>query len=93
MLAPIPMHQQPALNKELSGFFGKFGRGSNVEVRYLQSVITHEFLSNIKLIEEIDGSDKWNVKDLFQRNVDHDRVENELVPYFKDKSKVKFFLL
>jgi hypothetical protein len=91
MLAPIPMHQQPALNKELSGFFGKFGRGSNVEVRYLQSVITHEFLSNIKLIEEIDGSDKWNVKDLFQRNVDHDRVENELVPYFKDKSKVKFF--
>jgi len=91
MLAPIPIHQQPALNKELSGFFGKFGRGSNVEVRYLQSVITHEFLSNIKLIEEIDGSDKWNVKDLFQRNVDHDRVEKELLPYFKDKSKVKFF--
>ena len=91
MLAPIPIHRTPSLNKELSGFFGKFGRGSNVEVRYLQSVITHEFLSNIKLIEEIDGSDKWNVKDLFQRNVDHDRVENEILPYFKDKSKVKFF--
>ncbi len=91
MRAPIPMHQPQVLNKDLSGFFGKFGRGSNVEVRYLQSVITHEFLSNIKLIEEIEGSDKWNVKDLFQRNVDFDRVENEILPYFKDKSKVKFF--
>lgn len=91
MKAPIPVHHQPALNKELSGFFGKFGHGSNVEVRYLQSVITHEFLTNIKLIEEIDGSDKWNVKDLFQRNVDHDRVENEILPYFKDRSRVKFF--
>ncbi len=87
----IPMHNPPVLNKELSGFFGKFGHGANVEVRYLQSVITHEFLSNIKLIEEIEGSDKWNVKDLFQRNVDHSRVENEILPYFKDRTKVKFF--
>ena len=61
MLAPQrPSVMPPVLNQEVPGFFGEFGHGGNVEVRFLQSVVTHDFLSKIKLIEEINGSDKWN---------------------------------
>ena len=91
MLAPQrPSVMPPVLNQEVPGFFGEFGHGGNVEVRFLQSVVTHDFLSKIKLIEEINGSDKWNIKDLFQRNVDHDRVGEDLLPYLRDQDRVKF---
>lgn len=79
------------LGKKLSGFYGKFLHGANVETMFIQSVIKCEWLHNIKLIEEIEGSDRWPVRDLFQRSVDHNRVKDGLVPYFEKDEKVKFF--
>lgn len=91
MLTPRrPNALAPILNESLPGFYGEFGHGGNVEVRFLQSVVTHDFLSKIKLIEEIGGSDKWNIKDLFQRNVDHDRVGQDILPYLRETNRVKF---
>ena len=91
MLAPQrPAVTTPILNQELPGFFGEFGHGGNVEVRFIQSVVGHDFLSKIKLIEEISGSDRWNIKDLFQRNVDHDRVGQDILPYLRNQDRVKF---
>ena len=44
------------------------------------------------LIEDIKGSDKWQVRDLFQRNVDQNRVEDDLIPFFKnEKSTLLLF--
>jgi hypothetical protein len=28
---------------------------------------------------------------LFQREIDHERVENEIIPYFQDENKIKYF--
>ena len=77
--------------QEKRGFYGEFGQGANVDIRFIQSAINYQWLDNIKLIEEIEGSDKWDVRDLFQRNVDQDRVRSGLLPYLKDDTKVKFF--
>lgn len=78
-------------NAKRHGFFGQLGEGDNAHIKYLQTAITREELDQITLIQNIPGSEQWDVKDLFQRDVDDDRVEKGILPYFRDESKVKFF--
>ena len=86
-----PPTRVDTLNMVRHGFYGKFGSGGNVEVSYIQSVMDFDFLDEITLIENIKGSDQWDVRDLFQRNVDRHRVDKEIIPFLKDKSSTKFF--
>jgi hypothetical protein len=90
MLIPVAKNRNN-LEKKLKGFYGRFLHGANVETMFMQSVIKCDWLHNIKLIEEIEGSDRWPVRDLFQRGVDHNRVKDGLIPYFENDDKVKFF--
>jgi hypothetical protein len=78
-------------NKTKRGYFGELGTGANAHVRFLQTALTPEELVSVTLIENIPGSERWDVQDLFQRDVDKERVTREVLPYLKDKSKVKFF--
>lgn len=85
------VHNKTNYNQVLSGFFGQFGSGGNSQIFYLQTGVGYADLDKISLVSDIAGSEKWPVRDLFQREVDNDRVENGLLPYFKDKDKSKFF--
>jgi len=87
----LPPVKTDLYNKSKAGFFGELGRGANAEIKFLQSAISRDELDTITLIENIPGSEKWDVRDLFQRDVDKDRVTSEILPYFKDPSRVKFF--
>ena len=78
-------------NQSIQGYFGEFGSGANAKIFFLQSAINPVDLDKITLISDIPGSETWSVRDLFQRDVDDERVENGLIPYFKDQGKVKFF--
>ena len=73
------------------GIYGNLGKGENADILFLQTVITAAELDGIHLISNIPGSEKWNVKDLFQRDVDDERVTNDIIPYFKDQHKIKYF--
>ncbi len=75
------------------GIAGQFGDGGNAEVHYLQTSLRMKELESLKLLVDIPESEKWGVKDLFQRTIDRDRITGPggLVPYFKDKSQVKYF--
>lgn len=73
------------------GVYGEFGASANARVRFVQTAIRAEELQDIDLIGNIPGSETWDVVDLFQRDVDDDRVENHLIPYLEDSNKVKFF--
>ena len=88
---PKPPIKSGSLTQSRLGFYGKFGSGGNVDISFIQSVMNFDFLNNITLIEDIKGSDKWDVRDLFQRNVDQLRVENDIYPFFKDSETIKFF--
>jgi hypothetical protein len=70
---------------------GELGDGANAKIRFLQTVIKASELDSIKLISNIPGSERWDVRDLFQRDVDNARVNEEILPYLIDSSKVKFF--
>ncbi|MCY4482209.1 MAG: hypothetical protein OXC12_04970 [Spirochaetaceae bacterium] len=78
-------------NHQIQGVYGEFGAGSGLRAFYLQSTFTPSELRRISLISDISGSERWPVRDLFQRDVDNERVSEGLVPYLQDESKIKFF--
>lgn len=73
------------------GIYGEFGAGANARVRFIQTAMHPESLLSVSLISSLPGSEKWDVKDLFQRNVDSERVTNSIMPYLESKQKIKFF--
>jgi DNA-sulfur modification-associated len=87
----LPKQTTNPYKREKWGYYGELGEGANAKIRFLQTVISHDELNDITLISNIPGSEKWDVRDLFQRDVDEKRVGNEIMPYLKDNSKVKFF--
>jgi hypothetical protein len=78
-------------NQRLEGVYGEFGAGANVHAFYLQSAITPQQLNWVSLISNVRGSERWPVRDLFQRDVDNDRITDSLLPYLQDAEKIKFF--
>lgn len=78
-------------NQQMDGVYGVFGSGSGLQAFYLQSAITPSELGRLDLISDISGSEKWSVRDLFQRDVDNKRIEKSLLPYLETVDKIKFF--
>jgi hypothetical protein len=83
--------QKKDYNRKKRGYFGELGEGAHVTVKFLQTAISKSELDNITLIQNIPGSELWDVRDLFQRDVDEERVTRDILPYLQDTSKVKFF--
>jgi hypothetical protein len=73
------------------GDYGEFGAGAGTKVMFLQTAISKTDLDHITLIENIEGSERWDIQNLFQRDVDKGRVMEDIIPYLRDKNKVKFF--
>ena len=78
-------------NHRLSGVYGQFGTGAGVHAFYLQSALTPSQLDLVSLISDLRGSERWPVRDLFQRDVDNERITESLLPYLQDGEKIKFF--
>ncbi|MBT5421090.1 MAG: hypothetical protein HOK80_09370 [Candidatus Cloacimonetes bacterium] len=89
--ANIPRPQRIQYGKNKWGVYGQLGEGANVQIRFVQTAMHSNELKDITLISHIPESEKWDVRDLFQRDVDGDRVGNDIIPYLKHPDKVKFF--
>lgn len=88
-IGPPPTEQQ--YNHQLPGVYGQFGTGAGVHAFYLQSALTPAQLDLVSLISDLRGSELWPVRDLFQRDVDNERITESLLPYLQDGEKIKFF--
>ena len=68
---------------------------SKTEIPYIQTLMTlKEVEAELKLIENLpsDLRSKWTLEELFQREVDWNRVEHQLLRgYLKRANKIKFF--
>lgn len=73
------------------GIWGTLGSGAGCHVHFIQTVLSSRDLDNIKLISDIPESKKWSIKDLFQRNINHSRVDGPLTQYLNDAERIKFF--
>ena len=78
-------------NQQIDGVYGVFGSGTGLQAFYLQSAITPADLEKLSLISDIRGSERWPVRDLFQRDVDNQRITTSLLPYLETTDKIKFF--
>ena len=85
-----PVHRQKYTH-QLPGIYGEFGAGAGLRAFYLQSTIAPSELNRVSLISDISGSERWPVRDLFQRDVDNERITEKLLPYLQDEDKIKFF--
>lgn len=57
----------------------------------LQSCLSvRSLLGMVKLMSDLSKNTKWRVRDLFQRDVDYDRVKNGLKQYIEDTNTVTF---
>lgn len=86
-----PIEKNNPLNLKLTGAYGEFGAGAGVRALYLQTTIEPQMLKEISMIRDIEGSERWSVPDLFQREVDTERITSSLLPYLRSEDKVKFF--
>ena len=71
--------------------YGEFGAGAGAQAFYLQSAISPAQLNMVSLISDIPGSERWPVRDLFQRDVNVGRITGALLPYLQNTGKIKFF--
>lgn len=78
-------------NQVLEGAYGEFGSGAGLRAMYLQTAVSPQYLENFRLIRDIPGSQRWPVRELFQREIDDERVSTGLLPYLKAPDKIKFF--
>lgn len=91
MSGPPNLPPRSPYNERLPGVYGEFGSGSDLRAFYLQTSISPVLLDKISLVKDIQGSERWRVRDLFQREVDDERVTRGLYPYLQAKDKIKFF--
>lgn len=74
---------------------GKYTLSQIGQVPYFAAVMSlQDLVSQIKLVENIPEEARitWSLEELFQRDIDWERVENELVNgYLKDQNKLNFF--
>lgn len=89
-MVPPPKKKTP-YNQEFNGVYGEFGSGADLQAVYVQSAVPPEYLDKISLVSDIRGSEKWPIRDLFQRDVDQERITHELYPYLTSVDKIKFF--
>jgi hypothetical protein len=87
----IPSAKINQYNNSLFGHYGEIGGIGDTRMLYLQTVLSMDQLRLITLVADIKGSEKWPVRALFQREVDIERVNKELIPYFKSKKQITFF--
>ncbi|WP_202895654.1 hypothetical protein [Iningainema tapete] len=82
-------------NKPLYGLTGTYTLSEGIALPYFLSLIEiNRAIDELKIAEQIPASldTKWSLKELFQREIDDKRVEDDIVKgYLLDPKKLKFF--
>src|SRR5690348_16317481 len=89
-MSKLPAVPKRQYNEEMYGIAGEIGNG-RYGVRYLQTAIPIKEIERLTLVAELPDSERWHVRQLFQRDIDMKRVQERIMPYFKDPKKIKFF--
>ncbi len=84
-----------SFNKPLYGLTGTYTLSEGIALPYFLSLIEiNRAIDELKIAEQIPASidTKWSLKELFQREIDEKRVEDDIVKgYLLDPKKLKFF--
>ena len=93
-LANFVAHQPDKYTDPLVFVPGEYTLSEEGQVPYLAAVMPLQNIVNqIKLVEDIPEETQlnWSLEELFQRDINWERVENELVGYLKATRELSFF--
>ena len=86
---------EPHYNKRRPVLAGSFNLSRATAIPYFQSVMNlREVASELQLVEDLpsDLRDRWRLEELFQREIDWDRVKQEILKgYLERPEKLQFF--
>ena len=86
---------EPHYTKRRPVLAGSFNLSRATAIPYFQAVMNlREVASELQLVEDLpsDLRDRWRLEELFQREIDWDRVEQEIVKGYLDRpEKLQFF--
>jgi hypothetical protein len=78
-------------DKIYEGMFGYLGKENEDRILFIETAIPFDELDDISLITEIPESNKWSVQELFQRDIDERRVEDDIIPFLTGDDKFLYF--
>jgi DNA-sulfur modification-associated len=82
-------------NRPLYGLTGTYTLSEGISLPYFLSLVEiNRVIDDLKIAEQIPASldTQWSLKELFQREIDEDRVKNDIIKgYLLDPKKLKFF--
>lgn len=82
-------------NKPLYGLTGTYTLSEGIALPYFMALVEiNRAIDELKIAEQIPASldTQWSLKELFQRDIDEKRVEDDIVKgYLLDPKKLKFF--
>lgn len=92
-ISTIPINRN--YNRPLYGNKGEFTLSREITVPYFSTVMSiPRVVAELKTHEQVAPSldQKYNLRELYQREIDQDRVQKELIDgYLRDSKKLKFF--
>jgi hypothetical protein len=82
-------------NRPIIGLLGQYTLAAGTNVPYISAALEIErVVKELKAFDQIPPSlsATWSLRELFQRDIDYDRIEREIVNgYLKSANKIKFF--
>ena len=82
-------------NKPLYGYKGQYTLSEGIELPYFSCIMSIErAIDELKIAEQVPASleAKWSLEELFQREIDENRIKQDIIKgYLLDSNKLNFF--
>lgn len=82
-------------NKPLYGYKGQYTLSEGIELPYFSCIMSIErAIDELKIAEQVPASldTKWSLEELFQREIDENRIKQDIIKgYLLDSNKLNFF--
>jgi len=91
-LTGLNIAQQTTWTQEVPCLYGAYKWLNGIPLHYFNTNISvRDLHTNVRLMSQIEGVEKWGFEALFQRSISWDRVDEIVNRYLKNGARFKFF--
>lgn len=86
-----PILRTKTWKAELDGMIGLFEIGSSLKVEYIQTSLDNISLGKVEPVRRLFKKNELDFELLLQRDLEDDRIANDLIPYLAEINRLRFF--
>jgi hypothetical protein len=91
-LSGLTIAPQTSWTQEIPCLYGAYRWLNGTPLHYFNSTISvRDLHTNVRLVNQIEGVEKWGFEALFQRSISWQRVDEIVGRYLKNNARFKFF--